>query len=386
MRNAGVEDFVVEVFERGGLRSKGKAHFRVTAAGGGQARGDIGVIEQNREAGGEGALVARGNQEGGAVLNDGFGNAGAAEGNDGETDSLRFAEDHGQALGVAIGSNDAGGSEYRSAMHEVADDGRRLRSEKGAAGEEGFSLFAQGIEERAIANNEERGGGVGPLDDGHGAEKMGAAFLFDEAADEEDDGIGGAGAERVRREEAEVNADAVDTEFGGRKPAVEGLLADVLGDAEEKAGVGEELGAAAQIDAAGGRAAEGGVVGGSVVAVQGDDERYAEMFVDGEGGSGVEGEVSVQQSRMAETQSAQKMRGEAGLEEKEAADFFGESVAAGEGDGVFRVEREAGAVMAQTGKNRDVAAASVRLGSDEGLGGGQEVGTEDEDVRIHEAS
>jgi hypothetical protein len=74
------------------------------------------------------------------------------------------------------------------------------------------------------------------LDQGHGADEVGTAFFLDETADEENDGIAGTGAEGVRCEEAEVDPDREGTQLFFGNAAFEGPAADVIGDADEKAG------------------------------------------------------------------------------------------------------------------------------------------------------
>ena len=372
------------------MRGEGEVLLGAAASGGGQRGGASGVAEDGGDAVSESGIVSGRGEERRFVVNDGFRDAGAAEGGDGQAQGQGFAEDDGQALGIAIGGDDAGSGEDRGAMHEVAHDGRGLGSEKGAAAQGSAGLSAERLQQGSVANDEESGGGVALLDEGHGADEMRAAFLLDETAGEEDDWVARGGTEGVGREEVKVDADGENAEFGGGKSASEGLSADVFGDAEEEAGAGEESMATAEEDAAGSGFAQSRRGGGDVVAMEGDEEGDAEMFLDGEGGGGVDGEVRVEQRGAAEGEREQEARGEtgfeAGFEEGAAADAVAEGICSGKSDVFAGVEVEAGADAAHSDENGAVTAQGAGLGNDEGLGGRKQMGAKDEDGRGHETS
>jgi len=323
------------------LGGERKVLLGATASGCAEARGEIGIGEDGADILCEIGIVGGGGEQGGFAIGDGFGDARAVEGGDGQGHGLSFAEDNGQAFGVAAGCDDAGRGENGGAVHEVADDGGRLRSEEGAVAQSRAGLGAERIEQGSVTNDEEFGGGMTLGNDGHGAEQMGAAFFLDEAADEENDGVAGARVAGVGCEEVDVDADGEGAEFGCGKSAGEGVGADVFRDADEEVGAGEELIAAAEEDAAGGGVVQGFVGRGGVVAVESDDEREAEVLVDGERGGGIDGEVGVEELGMAMRELAEELRRGARMKEEAAAELVSKIIAVGEGDGFCGVKLEA---------------------------------------------
>ena len=242
----------------------------------GEAFGQALVGEEAGDGLGESAFIAGRGEQGGFAVDHSFRDARALEAGDGQADGLGLAEIDGEAFGVAVGSDDAGDGEEGSAVHEVTDNGGRLRSKEGAVVEGLASLGAERVEERAVADDEQFGGGVASLDEGHGADEMRAAFLLHQAADEEDDGVEVAGAQRVGREEVEVDSDGDGAEFRVGDAAFESLAADVVRYADEEARAGAKFRFAAQVNAAGGVAAKGLIIHRRVVTVEGDDERHIE--------------------------------------------------------------------------------------------------------------
>jgi hypothetical protein len=247
-------------------------------------------------------------------------------------------------------------------------------------------LEAKRIEEGTIADDQELGGGKLLLDQGHGADKVRTAFFLDETADEKDDGIAGAGAKRVGGKQTEVDSDGEGTQLFFGNAAFEGPAADVIGDADEKAGADAESGLATEIDAAERIAAQGLVGHGGVVAVERDDKGDIELLLEPKCSGGVDGEMRVQQNGMAAFESANEVRGDAGGEEEMAAEFVAKGILAGEKDGFAVVEAEAGASEAEAGKARRVAAQSMCLGGDECFRGGQKLGTVNKDSGVHGAT
>lgn len=316
--------------------------FGATASGSAEARGERGVAEDGGDGVGEGGVVAFGDEQRRFLMGDSFFHAGSAKSDDGEGHGLSFADGHVEGFGNAVGSDDAGRSEERGAMHEIADDGGRLGAEEGDVAGGGAGLSAERIEQRSVADDEQFCGGMTALDEGHGADEMGAAFDFDEAADKENDGVARAGAEGIRREEIEIDAGVEGVELVGGKSAGEGALAEMFGDADEESGAGEELGAAAEKDAAGRCAAERGVGRGDVVSVKGDDEGNVETALDRQSRGSVDDEVSVEERGAAAPESVEEVGSEGGFEEEAATDSGGEGVGSREEQRLFGIDREAG--------------------------------------------
>jgi hypothetical protein len=224
---------------------------------------------------------------------------------------------------------------------------------------------------------------VTSLDLHHGADEVVAAFFFDQAADEQDDGVQGTGAKRVGGEEVQVDPDGEDTEFHFGHATLESLAADVFGDADEETGAGAEFRFATQVDAAWRAPAKGVVGAGGVVAMERDDEGDIELRLQRKGGSGVDGEVRVQERGAAEPEGANELRSDAGSDEEAPAEFVREIVVARENERFAGVERKAGGDEAKAGKAGREAAQGMGLGGDKGLGWGQEIGTVDQDSRVH---
>src|ERR1039458_1036255 len=192
--------FGVEVFEAGSLLLQAEALLRTRAPCGSQTRSKGGIAENAGDGLGESAFVALRNEHGRFIGDDSFGDAGSVKSGDGQADGLRFAESNGEALGVAAGRHDAGHGKDAGAIHQIANDAGGLRSEKGAAAQPRPGLRAKRIEQRAITDDEQLCGGMTRLDLRHGADEVSAAFLFDEPADEENDGIEIARAQGIRDE------------------------------------------------------------------------------------------------------------------------------------------------------------------------------------------
>jgi hypothetical protein len=258
-----------------------------------------------------------------------------------------------------------------------------LKSEKNALTKHGASLEPERIEQRAIAHDEELRGRVMLLDQGHGADEVRAAFFLDETPDEENDGIAGAGAERVGREEAEVDPNRERAQLRLGNAAFESLTANVVGDADEEAGATAQFGSSAEIDAPGRIAAKGLVGHGCVVAVERGHEGNIELLLDRERSGGVDGEVRVQQDGVTAFESTDEVRGDAGGEEEMAAEFVREGIVAGEKDGFAVVEAEAGGHEAEAGKAGRVAAQCMGLGGDKSFRGGQKLGAVNKNSGIH---
>lgn len=227
-------------------------------------------------------------------------------------------------------------------MHEIADDGGWLCAEEGDIVGGGAGLSTERIEQGTLAHDEQFGGGMTALDEGHGADEARATFHFDEAANEQDDGVASAGAKRVGREEIEIDAGVEGAELVGGKAASEGAAAEMFGDADEEAGAGEELGAAAEEDAAGSGAAQDGVGRGDVVSVEGDDEGNGETALDGQSGGGIDGEVRMEERGMAALESLEEVRCEASFEKEAAPGSGGEGVGAREEQRLVGIDGEAG--------------------------------------------
>jgi hypothetical protein len=230
--------------------------FGAASSCGSEAPGEAGVGQDAGDGFGERAFIAGRNEQGGFVFDHGFGDAGAPEADDGQADGLGFAERDGEAFGVAAGGNDAGRDDEAGAIHEFSDYAGGLGSEEGAVAKGVTRQSAQRIEERTVTDDEKPGGGVTFFDFDHGANEVSAPFLFDKAADEQDDGVEIVGAEGVRRKEVEVDSDGKGAEFCFRHTALECLAADVVGDANEEAGAVAELGLTAEVGATGGVAVE----------------------------------------------------------------------------------------------------------------------------------
>jgi hypothetical protein len=383
MGSQSLQSFSVEVFEAGCLCFEAEVCFGAAAAGGGKAGGQGTVGEETGDGLGEGVVVGGRDEQGSLVFYYRFGDARSAEAGDGQTDGLGFAECDGKALAVAAGGNDARRGQQTGAVHEVADDAGGLRPEEGAVAKRVARQGAQRIEQWAVADDEERRGGVAGLDLHHGPDDVVAAFFFDQTSDEEDDGVTGAGVQRVGREEVEVNSDGEGAELAFRYATLEGLAADVFGDANKESGACAEFGFAAQKDAAGCVAAQGLIAAGGVVTVEGDDHRDVELLLQRERGGGIDGEVRVQQDRMLALECANEMRGNTGVEEETAAELVGERIAVGEKRGFAGINEMAGRNAAEAGKAGSAAAQSMALRGNEGFRGRQEIGTIDEDGRFH---
>src|ERR1700733_7717208 len=160
MGSQSLQSFSVEVFEAGCLCFEAEVCFGAATAGGGKAGGQGSVGEETGDGFGEGVVVGARDEQGSLVFFHGFGDAGSAKTGDGQTDGLGFAESNGEALAVATGGNDAGCGQQAGAVHEVADDAGRLRPEEGAVAKRVARQGAQRIEQWAVADDEERHGGV----------------------------------------------------------------------------------------------------------------------------------------------------------------------------------------------------------------------------------
>jgi hypothetical protein len=71
------------------------------------------------------------------------------------------------------------------------------------------------------------------------------------------------------------------------------------------------------------------------------------------------------------------------MEVDPAAEFVGEIVVLRENDGLAGVHRQAGGHQAKPGETGRKPTQGVGLGGDKGLGWGQEIGTVDQDGRVH---
>lgn len=358
--------------------------FGAVPSGSAETRGEGGIAEDGADGGSEGAIVARRDEQRGMLVGDGLFDAGSAESDDGEGHGLSFADGHVEGFGDAAGGDDAGRGEEGSATHQVADDAGGLGAEEGDVAGSDAGLGAERIEQGAVAHDEQLCRGIGMLDKGHGADEVRAAFDFDQAADEEKDGVARAGGERVGREEIEIDAGVEGAELACREAANEGALTEMVGDADEEAGSGKEFGTPAKVDASGSGAAEDRVGGRDVVSVEGDDEGNAEAALDGQSRGGVDGEVGVEECGTAALEGAEKIGGEAGLEKEAATEPGCEGVVASEEQRLFGIDGETGADETQARKEGRKAAQSVGLGRNESLRWRQELRAKDEDGGFHE--
>jgi hypothetical protein len=357
-----LQDFVVEVFEERGLRGEGEVLLGTATAGGTEARSECGIAENRRDAVSEYGFIARRSQESSLSVGDGLFHSGAAKADDGHGHGLSLAYSHVESLRVPLARDDTGCGEQAGAPEEIANNVRGLPSEEDALrsfepSSRGCSGAVEGlagegaerVEQRAIADNEELRLRAALLQLRHGADEVSAAFYRDQPADEEDDRIAGAGLQRVRGEDVEVDADGEGAKFVCREAAIEGVTAEVVGDAEEQGGASVEVGLSAQVGVPGRGAAEEFGFRCDVVAMEGDDQRQVEAPLQWERRGRVHGEVGVEERGMDAAELAQEFGCDAGMEEQAATDFVGERVGASERNDFAGVELEAVGDATETG-------------------------------------
>lgn len=171
--------------------------------------------------------------------------------------------------------------------------------------------------------------------------------------------------------------------FGG-KAAGKRAAAEMIRDADEEGGAGEEVGAAAEKDAAGCGAAQDGIGRGDVVSMEGNEEGNAETALDRQSRGGIDGEVRVKEHGVTALEREEEVGSEAGFEEEAAAESGGGRVGAREQQRLFGIDGEAGGEETESGKERRKTEQGAGLGGDKGFRWRQEFGAKDEDGGLHE--
>ncbi len=229
-----LERFGVEVFEACRLFLEAEVFFGAPASGDGEAPGEGAVGQDADDGRRECTLIPLPDEQRGFIGDNRLGDAWAIKRSDGQADGLSFAKSDGQALAVSGAGDDAGNGEDRGAN-------RRSRTTLGGCD-------PRNVQRRRLARAWARSGssrgpsptissfaeGMVGFDVGHGANQMLASFLFNQAANEENDRVEVAGAERIGHEEVEVDSDGQSAELVFRNAALDRLAANVIRDADEE--------------------------------------------------------------------------------------------------------------------------------------------------------
>ncbi len=150
-------------------------------------------------------------------------------------------------------------------------------------------------------------------------------------------------------------------------PTLKSLLMDVFRDADEEASSLAELTAAVEKDSPGDGAAQGSVGGGGVVAVEGDEKRHAELFLQRKSGGSVESKMRVEKDGAEALNGADELWRDAGGEIKAAAQLVGGRIGLGEQDRLAGIDGQSGRHTAQPCEYGRVTAQGVCLRLHEGL-------------------